>query len=188
MNAYPPLRLPALFEAVRHILVEHDQGTMSVSWGHREATKQTNQGLGRANRVIFEPGKDKKIGTYEPPRRPGGNPRALFRLREFVKIRIWAADTTAPNDELAQYKAVMALHGQVVRALYLAGHGTFTLQDPEWVLKDIERPFGMEMFVILSVDHPLYDAINEEVFATYEVENFLSETPDGTDVHVAGDE
>lgn len=184
----PPLRLPALFETVRHILIERDQGTMSVTWGARESGKQVNQGLGRANRVIFKPGKAKKIGKYEPARRPGGNPRTLFRLRELAEIRIWAADTTAPNDELAQYKAVMALHGQVVRALYHAGHGTFTLEDPEWVTKDIERPFGMEMTVTLSIDHPLYDATNDEVYATAETENFLNETPDGTDVHVGAGE
>ncbi len=130
--------LPLLFADVRDQLL-HDNVTAAVVFGRREAAKQTNQGPGGGNRVVFAPGlPDGKAGTYEGAKlhRQGlavSKSKSLGTFREYATVRVWGVDIANPNDEALQYKAARLLHDQVVRAIYRSphvGHGSFRLSNP----------------------------------------------------------
>jgi hypothetical protein len=150
--------LPFIFDAVKARFFTEKVGCALV-FGRREKTKQTNQGTGRANRVVFEPSVDGKLGQYAPARSPGRNPRPLATMLEQCTVYVWAFDGDAPNNERRQYEAVHQLHDAVVRAIYRAGYGTFELSDPEWVSpENPERPFGAEWKFTLTVQSMIPDS------------------------------
>lgn len=129
--------------------------TASLVFGRREIAKQTNQGLGRANRVVFAP--EDELGEYGSARAPGRNPRPLATLAERVTVYVHAVDTSALNDERAQYTACRLLHDAVVRAILLASK-TKAIADvpvklgkPRWVGDNVERQFGAELAFTLEV-------------------------------------
>lgn len=93
-------------------------GIPSFVFGHREVIKQTNQGPGRANRVVFDP--FDSPSEDGPPRDPGQPERPLATLEEGFNIYCWARDASAPRDELAQWRAARLLYDAVRRAIYLA--------------------------------------------------------------------
>lgn len=130
-----------------------------VLLGAREVTKQVNQGAGRAARVVFVP----IGGRYAAPRNPGRNPRPLATWLATAEVHVWGYDGTKTNDEEAQIEAAWTLHDAVVRAIYLAAHGTFTLDQPKWNNAVVERTFGKEMIFTLSIECPVMDTPYPEV-------------------------
>lgn len=184
------LVLSSVFEAAREILLVEDGGTMSVVFGWREPAKQINQGLGTANRVIFVPGNELRIGAYGAAKYPGRNPRPMGSLVEQFTVYVWAYDSTAPNDELVQYRAWRLLHDAVVRAVFLAGKrvgSQILLTDGQYIRPPNERIYGVEAKLIFTADTMIPDAPFPTGLAYGgEVHNFLQETPDGVDIYPGG--
>lgn len=187
----PVLALEVLYENVRARLGEEQPGTV-VAFGWRERAKQVNQGTGRANRVIFEPGDAGKAGGYSGAKRPGRNPRPLGTLTETCTVYCWACDAEsaeAANQELAQWRAARMLHDAVYRAIQLAlrtkaeANLNVKFDAPEWVLTNVERPFGAEMKFRLTLDAMIPDeAYEERDDVQYSEGAFLNEELDGTTV------
>lgn len=140
----PPVDLIPLYDAMVANLTEY-QVTAKVVFGRREPPKQLNQGTGRANRVVFEPGDPNgKAGTPEPVRHPGWNPRPVGRIAEIATIYCWGYDRDHPGDESAHYAVARALYGQTYRALRNAAVGNLVFGPPEWIVDKTERFFGYE--------------------------------------------
>lgn len=140
-------------------LATAEANDVSIVYGAREPHRTTNQGPGRANRIVFAPGDDKdKAGTYSKARYPGRNPRSLATLAETFRVYVWAFDPSAPRDELKQDEACRAIHEWAVRAIYLKAHGTYALKDPQWVRGPLDAArLGSELFFLLELQLPIFD-------------------------------
>ena len=181
-----------LVSEVTQRFVDESTGA-AVSFGRREPTKQMNTTA--QGRVVFVPGLDGKIGDFGAAKKPGqawaesiGDaeiPRFLKTLRESATVYVWAWDSAAPNDELAQYVAFRRLLDATVRAILLSSVGT---SSPNAVVEkkglervgDVnERSFGFEGRFQLLFDAPVPDTAYTTVTATG---TFSAETdfPDGT--------
>lgn len=158
------LALPLLVERVETLFAK-DGTTANVVFGWREVAKQINQGTGRANRVVFEPGDSLALGDITAANQPGRNPRPIATLGELATVYVWAVDSTAPNDELKQYTAARLLFDAVVRAIHLCAVGHSTVADrigyritkPRWVRDNPERAFGAEIAFTLALDAMIPD-------------------------------
>lgn len=129
--------------------------------------KKPEQQMLRGNRVIWVPGDDDNgdVGEYLPPRQVAQNPRALGRLAERFTIYIVGEDKTQPENELAQYNAVRALHDAWFRSVYLAAHGTYKLSKPRWFGDAKERRRGATIRIVGTIEAPLPDEIHDFVAA-----------------------
>lgn len=158
--------------------------TAALAFGNREIAKQMNQGPGRANRVIFAP--EGELGEYQSARAPGRNPRPLTTLIERATVYCHAVDTSALNDQRAQYTAARLLHDAVVRAILLASKkGAIAdvpvkLSKPRWVGENVERQFGAEIAFTLDVMCSVPDQAypTQEAVGTITAE--IDATGDGT--------
>lgn len=162
-----------------------------VSLGWAEQGKQTNQGTGGANRVIFVPAD----GEFEGTQYPGGNPRALFDDLAKFEVRVWAVDRSSPairESHAHQANATKALFAWVVRAI--SGFNRPSVGAPaaivptyagaeewgpyKWTPDPSENAFGRELRVPLTLRSPLADVD----FATFSAvpaltKNVLSQEP-----------
>lgn len=123
--------------------------TVSVVFGTREPTKQTNQGSDGAGRVCIYPHDESgKAGSYGPPVGLGFPKRVLSRM-ELITVRVWAADRSDQTDDRKQYAAVIALENEVLNAIKRSASGRidWTRADAEWLAKPIERSFGREKLI-----------------------------------------
>lgn len=154
--------LGAVFALVSAELLADGEGT-AVVFGKREPAKNINQGSGRANRVIFEPVSGQQVGTFDAPRFPGGNPKAVSTFLTAATVYLWAVDSTHINDELAQYEAITALQERVVRALYHACDGAFLLGPIKDVASKTERVFGNEWAFTFTVREGIFDVAETSV-------------------------
>ena len=177
------LALSLVIEDVRQRFI--DEGTQcNVSFGRREKSKQINQGPGRANRVVFEPSVDGKLGKYDAARYPGRNPRPLRTLKEWCTVYCWGWDGTKANDELAHYTQARLIHDAVIRAIYLSvqsGHGTFQLSDPMILVDKVEKVFGCELKFTLEVSAMIPDEPLDQVDDASAEEGAYINTDDPTD-------
>ena len=190
------LAFEILYDGVKAKLAE-DGNTCAVVFGQREVAKRINGGPGQANRVVFAPGDEKgAIGEYGeatkarlPSFQNRSTPRTLFTLGELFRVYCWAFDSSDPENELAQYRAARFLHDQVVRALYHAGHGTFILTKPTIVPIGVERKFGCEIVINLTIIAKLPDdpgPVADPDFATVKPTtgigpSILEKVPPGTE-------
>lgn len=143
-----------LFEDVRDYFALQGYGS-SVVFGWRETTKQSNQGAGRANRVVFVPGDESgKAGKMAPPKKEGRR-RQIATHKELFQVRVWGYDPAAPNDERAQYRATRALYDLVLNGIREAACGRHVLGDPTWTTSPVERVFGKELVVTVTLDVPV---------------------------------
>lgn len=119
------------------------------SFGWREPARAP-----RAPRIVWVPGDDESgdVGTLGPARGPGGNPRSLGTLHELVTIYVESVDTSAFEDERAQYTATRLLFDSWLRAVYLAAYGAFSIQRIRWVNERKERRYGAALRVLLSIE------------------------------------
>lgn len=135
--------------------------TTVFAFGWREPTKQTNQGPGRANRILFVPGddsgEDADMGKDAPARNPGRNPRPIGTLVESFTVYVWAYDGTAPENELKQYEAARFLYDAWRAAMYHAARGTFTIEKQAWRTKSKERRLGAEIRALCTVQAMIPD-------------------------------
>lgn len=177
-----------LYDNVQAVLTDAGLPTV-LKFGQRQVGEQVNRDSD-GNRVLFVPGQDGKLGRLGPARRPGGNPRVVVTLQEAFTVFVWATDKTDASSEQAQYRALMTLHEQVCRALYLSGGALLQWGEPQLILKDVTKSFGMELKLPMSIQTPIKDITFDTVIASMETENTLvgdpiapHETPDGTDTH-----
>lgn len=125
------------------------EGTAAeIVFGWREPEKHA---LG-PNRIVWVPGDPSgAVGATSGARNPGGNPRPLATLNELFTVWIASADATAPDDELAQYKAVRVLRDLWYRAVYKAAHGTFQIRSEQWLNNIKERRYGAAIRVVFEL-------------------------------------
>jgi hypothetical protein len=65
---------------------------------------------------------------------------------------------TAPENELLQWKATRLLFDAWYRAVYLAAHGTFEIQDSRWVIDKTERRRGNAIRVLGAIQSMVPDS------------------------------
>lgn len=156
-----------------------------VSLGWKQATKQTNQGAGRANRVVFIPSEPngaggKIVATKQPGYRvqpDGTSVRALYDWERAMVVSIWAVDKTAPADEGAQILATENLFEQVMAAVQYSGQCTATWGSVTWTPAPVEHMFGRELRAQLTLRHPMFDRSDELVEAGFRLNRSL-ESPE----------
>lgn len=148
------LALERLYFAVRDRFV--DEGTAAaLVLGWRTPPQHKTS----AARIAWVPGDPSgKAGRVGSAKQPGRNPRPLATLFELFTCEISAFDPLAPEDELAQYKAARLLYDAWYRAVYLAAHGTFTVESTEWLETKNERRHGAALRVVCSVQAMIPDA------------------------------
>jgi hypothetical protein len=172
------------------------EGT-EVVYGRRELTKQTNQGSGRANRVVICPPLAGRPGAYEiGPRKPGqpsgagvdgsGQGRPGFTLNMPFEVHCWAYVASAPNDELVQDIAAIALHNVVaigLRTGEVAGFGAGQPRAGGFTTAPVERKFGSEFTFDWLVPIRVEDVTNPAVVPTeFDVEASLGIDDDNLEV------
>jgi hypothetical protein len=130
-------------------------------FGWRQTSRQERPGP----RIVWVPGDDRtgNVGEIAPPRYPGRNPRPLGTLVELFTVYITSQDPTAPENEAAQYKATRLLFDAWYRAVYLAAHGTYTIDSVEWEIEKTQRRWGAAIRVVGSVQAMIPDAAREFV-------------------------
>lgn len=130
------------------------------------AQKVMPGGAPLGDRILWIPGDDEtgEIGEMGPAKLRATEPRSLGTLGELFTVRIYAADETLvlKENELAQYRACRALYDAWFRAVYLAAHGTFTVQSVEWVIDQKERRHGASIRVLLQLDAMIPDFANPD--------------------------
>lgn len=140
--------------------------TAAVSFGSRARFRQDNQGIGRANRVVFynRPGRlvpPQNVGPIDVPSEADptvrvATVRALNDWERSFLVSVWARDNAAPTDDLLQALATEALLEWTIRAVHATGFHdlTWSTVDPT---EDTERGFGDELLVSLQLTHPMFD-------------------------------
>ncbi|MCB9584557.1 MAG: hypothetical protein H6718_04135 [Polyangiaceae bacterium] len=169
-------------------LFDDEAAGIVVRFGRRQVTRQSKD-PGGDTRVIIEPGQSAKLGKIVGARKNTSSARVLRSWEEAFTVWIWARDPDDPKNELAQYKALTALHNQVTRAMHLSHIALLTFGEPELVLKDIEFSSGMELKQPMNVLSPIEDIADETATAYAELETVIlggtyeapSETVDGVD-------
>jgi hypothetical protein len=138
----------------------------AVLFGRAELTRRDNQGPGSANRVVVAPGNPDSLewGTLSVGRKshtrayPGEADHG-----EIVTVDVWAYDSSAPADEVAQYRALRVLWNRVVRAIGTALRGgsvpgegahthTFWGATPRLYAQPADRRHGERCRVIFTID------------------------------------
>lgn len=180
--------IPALIERMQALFDDEAAGIV-VRFGRRQVTRQSKD-PGGDTRVIIEPGQSGgKLGKIVGARKNTSGARVLRSWEEAFTVWIWARDPDDPKNELAQYKALTALHNQVTRAMHLSHVALLTFGEPELVLKDIEFSSGMELKQPMNVLSPIEDIADQTATAYAELETVIlggtheapSETVDGVD-------
>jgi hypothetical protein len=157
--------------------------TANVSLGWKEASKQVNQGAGRANRVVFIPsdrsgrgGALKLDRNLQPGQRHFGSPvkdasaKALYTWERLLTVSVWAVDSTAPNDEGKQIEAVEDLFEWTIRAVHDFAHASAQWGEVAWLATPIERQFGRELQASLVFRHPMFDTPQDRAFPGFDLE------------------
>lgn len=144
--------LSKLFDDVSARFADEHTNVQNV-FGWREPEKRTG-----AMRVVWVPGDDKgDAGKIAPPRNPGGNPRSLGTLLESFTVYCEGVDASQPENERAQYEAARAVYDTWFRAVYLAAHGTYTVEKTEWLIDKKERRYGATIRVVCTVQAKIPD-------------------------------
>lgn len=184
--------LVQLVADVRAYLAEDDLGT-EVRLGWKEATKQINQGVGGANRVVFTPsdpsGKGGKLDAIhqpgprdifettivggEPVRRRVATVRGIYNCERVATVSVWAVDKTDPASEELQIEATETLLERTLRACRSSANANFVPGEITWLKPQQEHLFGREVVVAFVLRHPFFDRPNEVVFPDFA----LSEEP-----------
>lgn len=155
------LAITTLYDAVAQRFVD-DGLTVPMAFGWRSSAQV---GVTPLRRIVWIPGDENgNLGAILPPKYPGFNPllgaRPLATLEELVTIEITSYDTTASENERAQYQATRELFDQLIRAVYLAAHGTYRYVSQKWITVRKERRFGAAIRVVLAVQAVIPDAAN----------------------------
>jgi hypothetical protein len=161
------LAITTLFDKVQQRFADelaandgHPRVDMTFGW---RAPGQV--GVVSGTRVVWIPGDESgTLGALLAPKYPGGNPyagkpRPIANLDELVTLEITGSDATNPENERAQYEATRLLYDRVVRAVYLAAHGTFRFVSSKWITTRKERRFGAAIRLVLAVQAVIPDEL-----------------------------
>ncbi len=173
----PPFR--QLVEGVAASFLANDI-TAVVDRGWKARAKQTNQGPGRANRVVFMPSKSdggagvivnprqvgaREVGadpTTDPPTPASYSVRPLSDWSRSLVVSIWAFDGDNPNDEGAQCDAVDSLFRWTQIAVQSVAFGNAVWGAAKFTVP-LERAFGLELLVDLTFQSAVFDIPSEIV-------------------------
>lgn len=150
-----------------------------ITLGWSEQGKQTTQGTGGANRVVFVP----LDGTFEGTQHPGGNPQSLFDDIANFEVRVWAIDRSTPERRESQaYQAqatkellqwtIRAISGQnrpsaVTQLGYIPTYsGAEQWGKYAWQPDASENAFGRELRIPLTLRMPVSDVAYDTFTAT----------------------
>lgn len=98
------------------------------------------------------------LGTDEPARNVGRNPRPIATLRELFHCVISSSDQLTPENEQAQYVATRTLRDAWQRAVYLAAHGTVRIVLQTWNIdRQNERRFGATITATCTIESMVAD-------------------------------
>jgi len=153
------LALPKLYADVvaRFAL---DGTLVAQPFGWRSPFEQTD-----AARIAWVPGDPRgNAGVVGPAKYPGQLPRrSLATFFERFHVIISTYDETDPENELAQYSATRLLRDVWHRAVYLAAHGTFTIDSTNWYGERIERRLGAALLVVCTIESTVPDEALESM-------------------------
>ncbi len=160
------LAVPRAYDAVVERFAT--EGTAcDFAFGWRENMRQVPS----SRRIVWQPGDPSgAVGDVGAARFPGRNPRPLGTLDELVTIYVEARDDSNPENERAQYQAARELFDALVRALYLAARGNYTIASSKWDnSKNLRRRGAMLVVVVVFAsmipDAPLETAPTDTVAA-----------------------
>lgn len=177
------LALPRLYDAVVATFAADAAPGEAIpqAFGWREPSRRG------ALRIVWVPGDDASgdLGELGAARSPGRDPRPLATVRELATVYLEAADSSAPENERAQYVAARLLFDAWLRAVYLAARGTFVVLSSAWVIDKKERRYGATIRVVLAIEAMVPDA--PSTLAEYlraEIETSLLDVDETT---IAGD-
>lgn len=142
------LALPVLFDAVvARFKLDSTDAENVFGW------RQPQKHKVRESRIVWVPGDiGGSAGEIRAARNPGGNPRSLATLGELFTVHVSANDPQFPENELGQYQATRLLYDAWYRAVYLAAHGTFSVQSLEWNVTKNERRHGAGLICVCEVE------------------------------------
>lgn len=111
-------------------------------------------------RIVWTPGDPRgSAGKLGPARNPGRIPaRPLATLLELFTCTISAEDPATPENEPSQYRGARFLFDAWLRAIYLAGRGTYTVESVDWINTQKERRYGAALQVVGTVQAMIPDA------------------------------
>jgi hypothetical protein len=153
MASPPVLALELLYDAVVARFASEGPAGVSQVFGWRWLAQQHTTPT-----IVWVPGNPLGIaGRISPPRNPGGDPRSLGTLVEQFHVVISSFDLEDQENERLQYRATRLLYDAWHRAVYHAVHGTFSLEQPEWLTEKLERRFGTALRVIGTIEAKIPD-------------------------------
>jgi hypothetical protein len=122
---------------------------ITMSFGWREPAQQ----LVQPTHIDWVPGDAESgdFGKLQGPLYPGNNPRSLWAPRELFTVIIHAQDSTAPENERAQYHAARDAYDKWLRAIYIAAHGTIAIDSQRWIVARKERRYGASIRVVGAI-------------------------------------
>lgn len=136
-----------------------DPPPVACHFGWRESSMQDNQGVAGAARVVLQPGDvTGKVGDLVGAKLPGRNPPPLATMPELATLFLWAQD---PDDdtELGQWRATRRLHDLVMPIVIRNFRGRWKQLSKEWVKPTLERRFGAELRIVISVESMIPDDV-----------------------------
>ncbi len=154
-----------LLELVRNVRAFlADRGIdAEVRVGWLERGRVDNQGVGRANRVVFTPSDDgggggRIVGIRGPGARydvEGSSRRGLYNWERTVSVSVWAGDGTGREDEERQVEATEELFERVMQAVGVSAAASVEWGAVTWTVPNA-RPFGRELRAALTFKHPMF--------------------------------
>jgi len=134
---------------------------------------------GQQNRIVWVPGDPSgAAGALTAAKNPGRNPRPIANLAELFTVYVEGRDSSAPEDELAQYKTARLLFDAWWRAVYLKpldgeARQLVVVKSAAWMVDRATRRHGATLRVVCSVDAMIPDlpyTVAEDVEATVDVQ------------------
>jgi hypothetical protein len=135
--------------------------------------KPANRGS-QQNRICWVPGDPSgAAGDVMSARSPGGNPRSIGTLLEMFTIYVEGRDSSAPENELAQYKATRLIFDAWFRAAYLSVRNLLVVKSASWMVDRTTRRHGATLRAICTVQAKIPDAayaVAEDVDAVVDMQ------------------
>lgn len=148
----PIYPIEAVFEAV--IARFKDESIDAENrFGWREPARQ----MTAQRRIVWIPGDPANaVGAILGAKKNVSPYRSLGTLQELFTVEISASDKSAPEDELAQYRATRLLYDYWFRAVYHAS-GMPSILSMEWETRRTERRRGTLLRVVFALDANIPD-------------------------------
>ena len=170
------LALELLYESVlARFAAELEVGATAIEqpFGWRAPARHTG-----AQRIVWVPGDDGDVGAVTGAIKPGRNPRPLWTIGELCTVYVEAYDRSAPESEIAQYRAARLLLDQLLRAVHHAMPGRIDIGRARWVDDKNERRAGAAIRLVIAVEAMVPDLELVTTTAASEIEVGLLDATD----------